>query len=190
MREETGLREPGLTLALSGDPDTVLHVEQLRDGRVAIGVRRRSKNGEWTGSDLYLLDERSCLAMAGWLSPIVEDSWIGTVRERQAAQLRTSQELYGEEADGAALMADAVLKQIPAALMRRALLLLINAIGPETRNRLIEHLNRTGDMSEDAWLRRRLDEEQEAFAYAVAAAALFDVIDRRAGHSPHGLPSE
>ena len=175
-----GLREPGLTLAFPDDPDTVLRLEQLRDGRIAIGTQRRGKDGEWIGGELQLLDERSYLALAGWLSSAVEESWLGTVREHQAAQLRTVHELYGEEADGAERMTDALIKQIPPPLMRRALLLLINAIGPETRNRLVAHLNQTGDASEDAWLRRRLDEEQEAFAYAVAAATLFDAIDRGA----------
>ena len=47
------------------------------------------------------------------------------------------------------------------------------------RERLIQRLNRTSNRSEDAALRRRLADEHEAFAYAVASAALFDALGRR-----------
>ena len=64
--------------------------------------------------------------------------------------------------------------------MRRAMLLLANAIGPGARGRLVERINSTSDRSEDLLLRRRLADENESFAYAIAAAALFDALEEGA----------
>src|SRR5690606_14871198 len=114
--------------------------------------------------------------LAGWLSLAVEDAWIETVRDRQADSIRTARELYGEQADPPGRLAQEVLREIPPHLLVRALVLMVNSIGPEARRRMVARLNRTADFSEDAALRRQLAEESEAFAYGVAAAALFDAV--------------
>jgi hypothetical protein len=69
-----------------------------------------------------------------------------------------------------------MLAEIPPALLARAMILLANSIGPEARNRLVQRLNRTTNVSDDAMLRRRMADESEAFAYAVATAALYDAL--------------
>jgi hypothetical protein len=143
-----------------------------------MGTRRRAGEDEWQPGDLLVLDRPAFLALAGWLGEAVEDAWLEAVRERQAEPLRTARELYAEAADGAERLALEMVRQIPPWLLRRALLLLVNSIGPAARESLVDRLNRTPDISEDGLLRRRLAEEEEALAYAVAAAALFDAIDR------------
>jgi hypothetical protein len=173
VREEGGA---GFSAPLTEEGDVVLFAERLRDGRLALGTRRWD-GAEWKPSELHLIERPAYLALAGWLGRIVEESWIESVRERQEESLRTAQDLYGDAADGAERLAVEMMRQLPPSLLRRALLLLVNSIGPESQNRLVERLNLTGDRSEDAQIRRRLAEAQEALAYAVAAAALFDAIE-------------
>jgi hypothetical protein len=165
----------GVSIPLDADGELVLFGERLRDGRIALGTKRR-RDGEWLPGELHLLERGAYLALAGWLAPAVEESWLETVRERQAEPLDTARELYGDAADGADRLAGQMLRQLPPSLLRRALLLLVNSIGPDARERLVEQLNRTTDFSQDAQLRRQLAEEEEALAYAVAAAALLDAI--------------
>jgi hypothetical protein len=128
---------------------------------------------------LQLLEPAVCLDLAAWLSPIVLDGWIESVRERQMEPLQTAQELFGEGAAGAERLAVEMLREIPSELIVRGLVLLANSMGPENRERLVQRLNRTSSGAEDAALRRRLADEHEAFAYAVAAASLFDALARR-----------
>lgn len=161
------------------DPPTVLHAEWLRDGRVALGTRHQRRDGTWEAGELHLLEPAVCLDLAAWLSPVVEEGWIDSVRERQAEPLQTARELFGEGAPAAERLAREMLREIPAELLVRGLLLLANSMGPENRERLVQRLNRTTNRFEDAALRRRLADEHEAFAYAVAAAALFDALARR-----------
>ena len=107
------------------------------------------------------------------------DGWIGSVRERQEEPLKTARELFGEGAEAAERLALEMLREIPPELLVRGLVLLANSMGPENRARLVQRLNRTTERPEDAALRRRLADEHEAFAYSVAAAALFDALARR-----------
>jgi hypothetical protein len=166
-------------VVIQRDPPTVLHAEWLRDGRVALGTRHQRRDGSWEAGELQVLEPGVCLDLAAWLSPVVLEGWIESVRERQGDPLQTAQELYGEGAAAAERLALEMLGEIPPELLVRGLVLLANSMGPESRERLIQRLNRTSSRSEDAALRRRLADEHEAFAYAVAAAALFDAIARR-----------
>jgi hypothetical protein len=177
-------KEPRLEIPLAGDVDVVLSAERLRDGRLALGTRRRSSDGEWVAGELSLLETRDALALAGWLAPLVEDVWLPTLRERAEEIRRTAGELYGEGPEAEERLLGSMLREIPPALLRRSFLLLINSIGPYSRERVVAQLNRTDDFSEEAMLRRRLAEEQEAFGYAVAAAALLDAIDRGGAGAP------
>ncbi|CAN5751416.1 hypothetical protein BH23GEM6_BH23GEM6_13010 [soil metagenome] len=154
-----------------------LFAERLRDGRVALGTRSQLPDGEWEAGELHILEPAAYLDLSAWLAPLVHDAWIGTVRDRRSEPLGTAQELYGDEPGGVERLAERILREIPPGLLARAMILLANSIGPRSRARLIDRLNRTEDVSEDAELRRRLAEEHEAFAYAVAAAALFDALD-------------
>ncbi|HEV2130295.1 MAG TPA: hypothetical protein VGR27_04305 [Longimicrobiaceae bacterium] len=176
-------REPVFTAPLDDDLGTVLFAERLRDGRIALGTRTPRGDGEWEHGELHLLSPSTALALTGWLAPVVSDAWLATVRERGAEQLRTAYDLHGEGVGAVQRLALDVLQEIPPELLVRALLLLINSIGPEARQRRVERLNRTPDRSEEAALRRQLVEEREAFAYAIAAAALFDALAQ-------GLPDE
>lgn len=170
--------EPGLEVALGGEPPTVLFAERLRDGRVALGTRVQRRDGSWDAGELHLLEPGTALDLAAWLSPVVEDAWIETVRERQEEPLRTAGELYGSEPGAIERLLEGVLREIPPALLLRGMILLANSIGPEARERLVARLNRTRDRSEEAELRRQLADEREAFAYIVAAAALYDALAR------------
>ncbi len=171
-------REPVFTIPLGDDPGAVLFAERLRDGRIALGTRFAREDGQWEHGELHLLSPRAALALASWLAPAVFDGWIPAVRERRTEQLRTAYDLHGEGAGAVRRLALEVLQEIPPELLVRGLLLLINSIGPEARQRMVARLNRTMDPSEEAALRRQLAEEREAFAYAVAAAALFDALDQ------------
>jgi hypothetical protein len=174
-------REPSFEVRLVEDPPTVLYAERLRDGRVALGTRVRGRDGAWEPGELHLLEPPAYLGLASWLAGPVEDAWIDTVRARQDEPLRTVHELYGDEPGGVERLTEQVLREIPRELLVRAFILLANAIGPDSRARLVERLNRTDDVSEDAELRRRLADEHEAFAYVVAAAALFDAMGAESG---------
>jgi len=172
------LREPRFETAVGGDDDVVLYAERLRDHRLALGTRTRGKDGEWRSGELHVLERGEYLALAAWLAGIVEEQWRDTIRDRQPDQLRIAHDLYGEGPDALVQLALDIVREMPPGLMLRALVLLVNSIGPEAHQRLITRLNRTDEFSEDAVLRRRIAEEREAFAYGVAAAALFDAIDR------------
>lgn len=156
----------------------MLFAERLRDGRIALGTRVMRKDGSWEPGELHLLETAAYLDLAAWLSPAVEDAWIGPVRDRQAKPLLTAQELYGEDPGAAERLLEGVLREIPSGLLLRAMILLANSIGPEARERLVTRLNQTSDRSEEAELRRRLADEQESFAYVIAAAALYDALER------------
>lgn len=171
---------------MAEEPPTVLYAEWLRDGRVAVGTRRQERDGSWTPGELHLLEPSAALDLAAWLSPLVEQSWTDAIRERRAEPLRTARELYGEGPGGAERLAEEMLREIPAELVARGLILLANSIGPEARARLVDRLNRTTSAGEDSALRRRLADENEAFAYAVAAAALFDALARGATDDADG----
>jgi len=172
-----GSKETVLELPLADEPGAVLFADRLRDGRLAIGTRRRDEAGEWTAGEMHLLQPAAGLALAGWLSAMVDEEWLGTIRERQAEPLRTAGELYGQGRAGVERLALEMMREIPPGLIARGLMLLANSIGPEARERLIQRLNSTDDTSEDQILRRRLADEREAFAYVVAAAALFDALE-------------
>jgi hypothetical protein len=174
----------GFEARLADDPPTVLYAELLRDGRVAVGTRRQERDGSWTPGELHLLEPSAALDLAAWLSPLVEQSWAEAIRDRRAEPLRTARELYGEGPGGAERLGREMLREIPPELLARALILLANSIGPEARVRLVSQLNHTTSASEDSALRRRLADENEAFAYAVAAAALFDALARGATEEP------
>ncbi|MBW3630029.1 MAG: hypothetical protein KY464_12120 [Gemmatimonadetes bacterium] len=171
----TGDEEPGLEIIVSDEPRVVLYAERLRDGRVALGTRRRREGG-WEPGELYLLEPSAYLDLAAWFAPLVSAAWIDAIRDRQPEPLRTAEELFGEGAEGVTRLAGDMLEQIPHALLARAMILLANSIGPEARNRLVQQLNRTTNPSDDSMLRRRMADESEAFAYAVATAALFDAL--------------
>lgn len=169
-------RAPGFTAPLDEHGQHELYAERLRDGRLALGSRRRAGDA-WAPAELHVLERPVALALAGWLAEMVEEAWSPSLAERQPEALATARDLYGDAADGAGRLATEMLGQISPALLRRALLLLANSVGPGARDLLVERLNRTRDVSEDAAIRRRLAEGDEALAYAVAAAALFDAID-------------
>lgn len=168
----------GFQTLVGGEPPTVLFAERLRDGRVALGTRVQREDGSWEAGELHFLDPSAVLALAAWLSETVEAAWIEPIRERQPEPLRTAHELYGEGGGSVARLAAEIIQEIPPDLVTRAMILLANSIGPEARERLVQRLNRTTDVSEDAILRRRLADESDAFAYAVAGAALYDAIAR------------
>jgi hypothetical protein len=170
--------EPGFEAIIGDDPPVVLYAERLRDGRIALGVRTQGPDGSWSPGELHLLEPGVHLGLAAWLSPAVEDGWLETVRSRQAGPVRTAEELYGEGAGSVLRLALEMVREIPVALLGRAMLLLANSIGPEARERLVTRLNATESEAEEAALRRRLAEESEAFAFAVAAAALLDAVAR------------
>src|SRR5690606_7512612 len=92
--------------------------------------------------------------------------------------LRTAEALYGEGPGAISRLARDTISEIPPELLRRAMILLANAIGPAARQRLVGRLNRTEVGAEDEELRRRLADEHEALGYAVAAAGLFDALAR------------
>lgn len=163
---------------ISDDPPTMLIAERLRDGRMALGTRVQDTEGRWQAGELHLLDPAVQLDLAAWLAPLVETDWIETVRQRQLDPLRTAEELYGEGPNALSRLAFDTLGEVHPALLRLGMILLANAIGPDARERLVERLNETDDRSEDMELRRRLADENEGFAYAVAAAALFDALAR------------
>lgn len=181
-------REPGLEVPLSGDSMAVLYAKRLRDGRIALGTRSRGADGEWTPGELHLLDRSAYLSLAGWLAPTIEDAWLDTVREHQEDQLRTAFDLYGEGPAAVEQLARDTIAEISPALLVRALALLINSVGPDARERLVGRLNRTPNTAEEDDLRRRLADEREAFAYSVAAAALFDALERGIAAETDSLP--
>lgn len=168
-------KEPGLELVVNEDPRIVLYFEQLRDGRIAIGTRREIGERREPG-ELQLLESRAYLDLAAWLAPLVSRAWSDAIRERQPEPLRTARELYGDGPEAASRLALEMLDQLPPDLLARAMILLANSIGPEARNRLVQRLNQTSNPAEDSALRRQMADENEAFAYAVAAAALYDAI--------------
>ncbi len=168
---------PGLEIVLSETPRMILFAERLRDGRVALGTRTK-EGGQLRVGELHLLDSAALSALAAWLAPAVEESWMETVRERQEEALQTAHDLYGEGSQAVDRFAMDVLRQIPDDLMIRALILLVNSIGPATRETLVARLNATPDSAEDAVLRQRLAQDHEAFAYGVSAAALFEALER------------
>ncbi|MDB4947883.1 MAG: hypothetical protein JWM27_532 [Gemmatimonadetes bacterium] len=174
MREEGGARAP---FEAPLDDGSTLHAERLRDGRVALGTRVRGADGEWGGGELHLLPSSAAAALAGWLAPTVEAEWLGTVREHLDAQAATADALYGDEPGGLRRLGQRLLEELPPRLLARALVLLAGSIGPRERERLVDSINRTADFSEDLILRRRLAEEGDAFAYVIAAAAVFDALD-------------
>lgn len=171
-------RDKRFETVLGEDPRTVLFAERLRDGRIALGTRTLSRDGSWAAGELQVLEPHSYLDLAAWLAAAVEDGWIDTVRARGAESLRTAVELYGEGAAAARRLADDMVREIPPSLLARAMILLANSIGPESRERLVARVNATSDLSEDAMLRRRLADEEEAFAYVVAAAALYEAVSQ------------
>lgn len=170
---------PGLSFEtlVQDDPPTVLHAERLRDGRIVVGTRHQRRDGGWEAGELHLLDPAVGLDLAAWLTPVVTEGWSDSIRERGAESLRTAQDLYPDEPTAARRLAMEMLQEIPPELLVRALVLLANSMGPENRERLVQRLNETADRSEDAALRRQLAEEDEALAYAVAAAGLLAVGD-------------
>ena len=169
-------RRPGLEIPLADHPPTILYAERLRDGRIALGTRLRDANGRWRNGELHLLSPSAILALAGWLAPAVEDAWRDTLRSRRAAPVNTARALHGEGPEAVQRHAFEILAEIPPAFLVRALALLVNALGPEARNRLVARLNETTDVSEEGALRQQLAEEEDAFAYALTAAALFDAL--------------
>lgn len=169
-------RESAFETRIGEEPESVLYAERLRDGRVALGTRTRRADGEWEPGELHLLDPGAYLDLAAWLAGPVQGAWIDTVRDRQVEPLRTARELYGDDPGAVERLTERLLREIPPELVARGMILLANSIGPGSRARLVERLNRTEDPSEDAELRRRLADEHEAFAYVVAAAALFDAL--------------
>jgi hypothetical protein len=171
-------RSPRFQLLVSDDPPTRLVAELLKDGRIALGSRVQQPDGSWEPGELHLLEPAAYLDLAAWLAPAVESGWIETVRQRQIEPLRTAGELYGDGPGALTRLAFDTLNEIPPELLVRALLLLANAVGPGARERLVERLNETPNRSEDMELRRRLADENEAFAYTIAAAALFDALSR------------
>lgn len=169
---------PGFQVQIADDPAVLLVAERLRDGRMALGTRVQRPNGTWEPGELHLLDPGVQLDLASWLAPAVEAGWIETIRQRQAPPLRTAGELYGEGPSAVMQFALDTVAEISPALLTRAMVLLANSVGPRARTRLVERLNETPDRSEDLELRRRMLDENETFAYAVAAAALFDALDQ------------
>jgi hypothetical protein len=171
-------RSRGFQGRISEDPPTLLIAEQLRDGRIALGTRARKPNGDWEPGEVHFLEPTVYLDFASWLADAVEAGWIETVRQRQAGPIRTAGELHGEGPGALSRLAFDTLAEIPPDLLARAMILLANAMGPHARERLVERLNETPNRSEDLELRRRIADENETFAYAIAAAALFDAMAR------------
>lgn len=165
-----------LEIPLHDPPGSALLVERLRDGRIALSVRPTGDVAR-EGGDLYLLDPKGALALAAWLTPAVERAWEESLVAHQPDQLRTAEDLYGAGAGAVRRLAEETEREIPAGLLSRAMVLLANSIGPEARERLVSRLNQTLSPSEDGELRRRLAEEREAFAYALAAASLFHALE-------------
>ena len=169
-------REPGLQLLITREPPTMLVAERLRDGRVALGTRTERPGGDWEPGELHLLNPAAQMELAGWLASAVEDAWIETVRQRRTEPLRTAGELYGDGPGAVSRLAIETLAEIPPDLLARAMILLANAVGPYTRGRVVQRLNETEDRGEEMELRRRLADENESFAFAIAAAGLFDAL--------------
>lgn len=165
----------------------MLVADRLRDGRIALGTRVRREDGEWDAGELHLLSPAAQLELASWLAPAVEDNWMETIRQRRAEPLRTAGELYGEGPGAALRFALDTVAQISPDMLARAMALLANSVGPSAHDRLVARINETADHSEDLELRRRLQDENETFAYAVAAAALFDAV--RSGIYPEDVES-
>lgn len=184
------MRDTRLELQLAEDPGTMLVAERLRDGRIALGARERDAAGRWTAGELHLLAPADYLALAGWLAEPVGEAWLGAIRDKQADQLRTAAELYGEGPSAVRLLALDVLAELPPPLLLRALLLLINSLGPKARERLVSRLNTAPSSADDDLLRRELAEQGEGLAYAVAAAALYDALDRGLDAESAGAPPE
>lgn len=174
-------RGPGFQTRIADEPPTELYAERLRDGRIALGTRVQEADGGWTPGEMQLLEPGAALDLAAWLAPGVEQAWMESIRGRRAEPLRTARELYGEGPGGVERLAFEMLREIPPALLARALALLINSVGPEARERLVSRLNATENVSEDSMLRRQLADENAALAYGVAAAALFDALARGEG---------
>jgi hypothetical protein len=177
-----GSTEPPFRADLDGGSGAALHAERMRDGRVALAAR--GPDGEWAAGEAQVLSPAAAAALAGWLAATVQREWMGTVRQHLDSQLATADALYGEERDGLRRLGHQLLDQVPPGLLARAMVLLANSIGPDARERLVAALNRTRDFSEDLILRRRLAEEGDAFAYVVAAAAVFDALDPDAPEYP------
>jgi hypothetical protein len=161
---------------LQGAGGAELWARRAPDGGVSLSV-----GGE---GEAHVLSGSAASALAAWLAPTVVDEWIGTVREHLEPQLSTAEALFGEERDAARRLAARLLDEVPPGLLSLALLLLANAIGPRARERLVDRINATHDFSEDLMLRRRLAQQGDAFAYVVAAAALFDALDPDAPDAP------
>jgi hypothetical protein len=170
----------GFQAQIGDQPPTMLVAERLRDGRVALGTRVQRPDGEWDPGELHLLDRSAQLDFAAWLTSAVEAGWIDTIRHRRTDTLRTANELYGEGPGAVMRLALDTLAEISPALLARAMILLANSVGPTSRDRLVDRLNETEDRSEDLELRRRLQDQNETFAYAIAAAALFDALEEGA----------
>lgn len=175
--------QPSFAVPIAESPPTELYAERLRDGRVVLGTRAQGADGGWAPAEMHVLERSAFLGLAAWLADAVADEWIDPVRARQDDQLAIAAELYGAGPDGVRRLAEETLREIPTPLLVRALLLLLNALGPEMREQRVALLNRTPAGPAEAELRRRLADEREAVAYAVAAAALLDALDR-------GLPEE
>lgn len=163
---------------ISEDPPTLLVGERLRDGRIALGTRVRGDDGEWEPGDFQFLPPAAQLDLAAWLTAAVEEGWSETIRERSGDPMRTAWELYGEGPGALRQLAVDTLSELSPDLLRRAMVLLANALGPSSRERIVERINRTDDASEEMELRRMLADAGEGFAYAVAAAGLFDALAR------------
>lgn len=166
-------REPEFEILLDAELGTTLFGERLRDGRIALGTR--SANGRLAG-EMHLLPRAAYLALAAWLADAVHEAWLGTVREHLPRQAATAEDLYGPDDQALQQFGADLLAELPPGMLARALILLLNSLGPQTRERLVARLNRTSDRGEEAGLRRRLLEQQEHFAYAVAAAAVYDAL--------------
>jgi hypothetical protein len=167
----------GLELLVHDTPPTILYTERLKDGRIALGTRVQSTAGAWHAGELHVLEPAAYLALAGWLAEPVAEAWLAPVRDRRDGQLRTAQDLYGPGAAGAQRLADDLLREVPRPLLVRALLLLVNSLGPAEHSRLVGQINATPPGPEEEELRRRLAEQREGFAYALAGAALLDAIE-------------
>lgn len=165
-----------LEIPLSDHPPTVLYAEPLRDGRVALGTRTRGADGRWHAGELHVLEPAAYLALGAWLAAPIERAWIDTVRERREAQLRTAADLYGPGSAAAQRLAEEVLRELPRPLLVRALVLLLNSLGPAAHERHVAALNAAPPGPEEEELRRRLEELREGFAYALSAAALLDAV--------------
>jgi hypothetical protein len=111
-REAWPPRHRRLTVPLGPEGDTLLSAERLRDGRVAVGTRRRVGGDEWQPGDLLVLDRPAFLALAGWLDEAVEDAWIDAVRERQAEPLRTARERIGIVGEGQIIDVETEITQL------------------------------------------------------------------------------